>query len=124
MAGLDASGVARLLVEFGQRSELSGENPYKSRAYYKAAESLRGLAPPLADVIARGGLRDIPGVGAAIAERIRTLHETGTHPTLEAMRREVPASVLDMLSIPGLRAREVLQLHKQLGIATLEDLEQ
>ncbi len=72
MASLDASAVAKLLVEFGQRIELSGDNPYRARAYYKAAESLRALAVPLDEVIAKGRLRDIPGVGAAIAERIRT----------------------------------------------------
>jgi DNA polymerase (family 10) len=123
MASLDASGVARLLEEFGQRLELGGENPYKARAYFNAAKSLRGLAKPLHDIIANGELRDIPGEGQAIAERIRTLHETGTHPTLEVMRQGVPASVLEMLKIPALRAREIVQLHKQLGIATLEELE-
>jgi DNA polymerase (family X) len=123
MAGLDASGVARLLEEFGQRLELGGENPYRARAYGNAAKSLRGLTKPLHDIIANGQLRDIPGVGPTIAERIRTLHETGTHPTLEALRQEIPADVLEMLKIPGLRAREVVQIYKQLGIATLEELE-
>jgi len=123
MAGLDASGVARLLEEFGQRLELSGENPYKARAYSNAAKSLRGLTKPLADLIANGQLRDIPGVGPTIAERIRALHETGTHPALEALREDIPADVLEMLKIPGLRAREVVQIHKQLGITTLEELE-
>ena len=42
MAGLDGAEVARLLVEFGRRMELAGENPYRARAYGKAAE---GFAP-------------------------------------------------------------------------------
>jgi DNA polymerase (family X) len=122
-ARLDASAVAELLVEFGQRIELAGANPYRARAYYKAADSLRALTRPLEEVIAEGRLRDLPGVGAALAERIATLHESGTHGTLEAMRREVPASVLDMLRIPGLRPEQVLRLHDRLGIGTLADLE-
>jgi DNA polymerase (family X) len=124
MAHLDAAAVANLLVEFGQRIELGGDNPYRARAYYKAAESLRGLAVPLHEVIAKGRLRDIPGVGPAIAERIAALHESGTHPTLEDMRRQVPSSVLDMLRIPGLRPQQVLQIHDKLGIATLAELEE
>src|SRR5918998_3011294 len=111
MAPLDASAVARLLVEFGQRLELGGENPYKARAYYKAAENLRALTTPLDEAAAKGRLRDIPGVGAAIAERIATLHESGTHPTLEAMRRERPSGILEMLRIPGVRPRDVLHIH-------------
>lgn len=124
MPRLDASAVAKLLVEFGQRIELAGENPYRARAYHKAADSLRALATPLDEVIARGRLRDIPGVGPALAERIATLHETGTHPTLEELRRQVPASVLEMLRIPGLRPEQVLQLHNKLEIGTLAELEE
>jgi DNA polymerase (family X) len=68
MPDLDASAVAKLLTEFGQRSALRGGNPYRARAYGRAAESLLALTTPLSDLIAQGRLRDIPGVGAAIAE--------------------------------------------------------
>ena len=98
----DAAGVARLLLELSHRLLLAGENPYKARAYARAAESLPTLTIPLEDVIAQGRLREIPGVGAALAEVIRALHQNGTTPRLEAMRAEVPASVLEMLKIPGL----------------------
>jgi DNA polymerase (family 10) len=123
MGRLDASGVARLLTEYGQRLELGGENPYRARAYYKAAESLLALAAPLAEVIAKDRLRDIPGVGPAIAAKIKNLHESGTDPALEEMRRQVPAGVLEMLKIPGLRARDVLRIHKELDVTSLEELE-
>jgi DNA polymerase (family 10) len=124
MAGLDAAAVARLLVEFGRRMELAGENPYRARAYAKAAEGLRALTEPLEDLVAHGRLREIPGVGEGIAERIRTLQRTGTHSKLETLRRQVPASVLEMLNLPGLRADRVLKIYQQLGIATLDALEQ
>jgi DNA polymerase (family 10) len=59
-----------------------------------------------------------------IAGVITSLHKTGTHPTLEAMRQELPAGVLELLSIPGLRPEKVLKLHKTLGISSLAELEQ
>src|SRR5215212_7326518 len=123
MAGLDAPEVARLLTEYGQRLELSGENPYRARAYYKAAENFLFLTTPLHEVIAQDRLRDIPGVGPAIAAKIRNLHESGTDPALEAMRREIPAGVLEMLKIPGLRTQQILRIHKELEVASLEELE-
>ena len=70
MAGLDASTVANLLKEFGQRTELRGGNPYRARAYSRAAENLRTLTLPLEIVIAQERLREIPGVGEAIADII------------------------------------------------------
>ena len=120
----DATRVAALLVEIGQRLALAGENPYKTRAYAKAAESLLTLTIPLAEAIAAGRLREIPGVGAAIADTIATLHRDGTTPKLEALRQEVPTALLDLMRVPGLDPKKLLQAHRLLGISTREGLEQ
>ena len=124
MSDNDAAVVARLLLELSQRLLLAGENPYKARAYARAAESLLTLTIPLEDVIAQNRLREIPGVGAALAEVIRALHQNGTTPRLEAMRADVPASVLEMLKIPGLAPEKVMRIHQQLEITSLDELEQ
>ena len=120
----DTAEVAKLLVELGQRSALRGGNPYRARAYRRAAENLLALSTPLAELIAQDRLREIPGVGEAIAGIIKKLHGTGTHPALETMRQEIPAGVLEMLSVPGLRPEQVLKLHQKLGLASLADLEE
>jgi DNA polymerase (family 10) len=123
MTPLDASEVGKLLAEYGRRTALTGGNPYRSKAYLRAAESLAALAEPLERIVGEGRLREIPGIGAAIADIVTKLHRTGTHPSLERMRREIPEGVLEMLSVPGLRPDKVLKLHKQLGIANLAELE-
>src|SRR5919108_6063654 len=103
MPPFDASAVAKLLIEFGHRTALRGGNPYRSRSCYRSSESLLALAAPLQDIVRQAPLREIPGVGKAIADIITKLHETGTHPALERMRKEIPAGVLELLNIPGLR---------------------
>ena len=82
MTILDASAVARLLREFGKRTALRDGNPFKAKAYARAADNLLTLSEPLDDLIAQDRLREIPGVGEAIAHIIRRLHATGTHPGL------------------------------------------
>lgn len=121
---LNASAVAMLLNEFGQRTALRGGNPNRARAYSRAAENLLALTLPLDQIVAEDRLREIPGVGAAIADIVAKLHKTGTHAGLEAMRKDIPAGVLEFLSIPGLRPEKVLKLYSELGIALLEGLEQ
>src|SRR4051812_10674665 len=123
MAKLDAHEVAALLGEYGRRSALRGGNPYRSKAYIRAAENLAALAEPLERIVEEGRLREIPGVGGAIADIIAKLHRTGTHPSLEKIREEVPEGVLEMLSIPGLRPDKVLTLHRELRIGSIEELE-
>jgi DNA polymerase (family 10) len=60
-AKLDASAVAALLHEFGPRTALRGGNPYRAKAYTRAAENLMALSEPLEDLVADDRLKDIPG---------------------------------------------------------------
>ena len=124
MATFDAQAVAQLLREFAGRSSLRGGNPYRAKAYAHAADSLSALVVPLAQIVEAGRLTEIPGIGDAIADIVTKLHRTGTHPSLEAMRKEIPAGVLEMLAVPGLRPDKVLKLYQTLGITSLADLEQ
>jgi DNA polymerase (family 10) len=123
MKPLDIPALARLLREFGQRSSLRPGNPYRAKAYARAAESLGALVQPLDPLVAEGRLQELPGVGAAIADIITKLYRTGTHPSLESMRKDIPEGVLEMLSVPGLRPDKVLKLYKELGITSLAQLE-
>jgi DNA polymerase (family X) len=119
----EASEVARLLDELGRRALLYGGNPYRAKAYLRAAERVALLTEPLVDLVKQQRLQDIPGVGDAIAGVITQLCQTGSYPSLEKMRADVPESVLEMLTIPGLRSDKVMKLHKELGISTIEELE-
>jgi DNA polymerase (family 10) len=120
---LDTRQVAALLQEYGQRTALRGGNPYRARAYRRAAENLVALTEPLEQIIEKGELRTIPGVGDAIAEIITTLAQKGTHPSLEKLRRETPSSLLAMAAIPGLRTNQIVKLRDLLGIQTITELE-
>ena len=124
MSKANAPQVAKLLREYAQRTALRGGNPYyRAKAYSRAADSLAALAEPLDRLVEEERLTEIPGVGEAIADIITKLHGTGTHPSLEKLRKELPDGVLEMLTVPGLRPEKVLRLYKDLGIASLADLE-
>lgn len=119
----DRDEVGRLLQEIGQRLLLAGENPYRARAYARAAQALNTLLVPLEDVIAQDRLTELPGVGASLAGVIRELHEHGTTASLEALRGAYPASLLELLHIPGLAPDKIRKLHERLGISDLDGLE-
>ncbi|TGP50908.1 DNA polymerase/3'-5' exonuclease PolX [bacterium M00.F.Ca.ET.230.01.1.1] len=123
MAKTDPRTVASLLREYAHRTSLRGGNPYRTKAYLRAADSLAALSQPLDRIIAAGALTGIPGIGEAIADIVRKLYETGTHPSLEKLREEVPAGVLELFAIPGLRPDKILKLHQALGVNSLADLE-
>jgi DNA polymerase (family 10) len=124
MAKPDAATVAKMLRELGQRMELEGGNPYRARAYARAAENLSLSPEPLDRLIKEDRLKEIPGIGDAIAAVITNLYETGQHAKLEAMREKAPEGVLAMLRIPGLKPDRVRKLYTDLGIASVEELEE
>jgi len=123
MPKADTHTVAKLLREYAQRTALRGGNPYRAKAYSRAADSLTALAEPLDKLIAEERLTDVPGIGEAIADIVTKLYQTGTHPSLEKLRKEIPAGVLELLTIPRLRPEKVLRLYKDLGISSLAELE-
>jgi DNA polymerase (family X) len=118
----DAQRVASLLREYAQRTALRGGNPYRAKAYSRAADSIAALPLPLRVLVEEGRLTEIPGVGEAIADIITKLHRTGSHPSLENLRKEIPSGVLEMLKVPGLKAEKALRLYRDLGIVSLAEL--
>ncbi|WP_353026733.1 hypothetical protein [Mesorhizobium sp. M1399] len=121
MAKINPRTVASLLKEYAQRASMRGDNPYRIKAYLRAADSLTALSQPLDRIIAAGALTNIPGIGDAIADIVTKLYQTGTHPSLEKLREDVPAGVMELFAIPGLRPDKILKLHQALGVNSLAE---
>ncbi|HHP50459.1 MAG TPA: DNA polymerase/3'-5' exonuclease PolX [Moorella mulderi] len=115
--------LAWALKEMGDLLDIKGEEPYKVRAYHRAAQAIENLEEEVATIYARGDLEKIPGIGKNLAKKIAELLETGRSSFLENLRREVPPGLRDMLAIPGIGSRTVRQIYQSLGITALEELE-
>jgi len=122
MVKTDAQTVARLLREYAHRSSFRGGNPYRTKAYLRAADSLAALSQPLERMIAAGTLTEIPGIGDAIADIVTKLHTTGSHPSLDKLRKEVPEGLLELFAVPGLRPDKILKLYQEIGVSSLAEL--
>lgn len=110
--------VSRLLGE-------QGANPFRVRSWRAAAGTLRALARPVDDLLAReglAGLQRLPGIGESLARAIEDLVTTGRLPMLERLRGEADPEAL-LRTVPGIGPALARRLHDDLGLATLEDLE-
>lgn len=119
---MDNREVARALREIARLLEVEGEGAFKVRAYLVAADRVAALAAPLEEIAARGALRDIPGVGAAIAQKIESLLATGHVPLLDRLRAKYPGGVADLLRIPEIGPRKIGAL-VEAGITSVDALE-
>jgi len=102
--------------------EIKGEVVYKVLAYRKAADSLVNLGRDVNEVYKEGKLKDIPGVGKAIAEKISELLETGELGFLNRLSAEVPLSLAELLPVPDLGPKKIKLFWESSGITTLDEL--
>ena len=120
---LDKFAVARALREIGTLLELQNENPFKVRAYENGARAVEGLEEDLGALVAAGRLREVKGIGEALAKKITDLHRTGTTEVLERLRETYPPGTLDLVRIPEMGPKKAAALIAALGLRTLDDLE-
>ncbi len=116
--------LARLFYEMATLLEVRNESVFRVRAYQRAAQMLESLTEDIAAVAARGGLQKLPGIGKDLAVRVEEFLHTGRIDQLDAMRRDVPPRFLTLLEIRGLGPRTAKLLWDQLGVDSVERLEE
>ena len=116
------SQIAAVLEEIATLLELKDENVFKIRAYSNAARSLETFGGNLNDLQDEEALAKIPGIGKAIAAKIKELAATGKLKYVEELRAEFPKAILELFSISGLGAKKIKALYEQLHISSIEQL--
>ncbi|HMB91180.1 MAG TPA: helix-hairpin-helix domain-containing protein, partial [Rhodothermales bacterium] len=116
--------IARYLKETAALIELTGGNPFRGRAFDRAARTLEREETAVAELLAEDALTEIPGIGAGLAAQIRELLAYGSFELRDELLSAIPPGLLDALRVKGLGAKKVRRLWKELGITTLDELEQ
>ncbi|MEK9139745.1 MAG: histidinol-phosphatase [Nitrospirota bacterium] len=99
-------------------------NPYRVRAYRRAADALLTINEDVSTVADRQGLEEIDGIGTDLAKKIEEFLATGTIRAYEELKTPLPPEVQNWVTLPGLSDSLVTYLYFRLGIRTLSDLDQ
>jgi DNA polymerase (family 10) len=113
--------VESMLIEYADLLSILFDDPYKPRAYEKAARAVGGYPLDLEGKDLPEILK-IPSVGRSIGEKIEEFLTSGTMAELEALREKIPAGVRDMMSIPGLGPKKAMIIHRELGVGNVDEL--
>ena len=117
--------IARRFSRLATMMELRGDDPFRLRSYRNAAETIEVWPTPLQEVAAAEGmtgLQAIPGIGKAIAGKVIELLEKGTFDAWERLTAETPASLLDLLELPGIGPKTAMTLYQKFQVSSIEDL--
>ena len=105
-----------------QLMQLAGENRFKAIAFDRASQTIRGFEEDINKYIEEKRLINIKGIGKSIANDIYAYVETGEMPVLEKLKEKVPIGLIQWLDISGLGPKNILKIHQQFGISTLDEL--
>ncbi|HEY3151671.1 MAG TPA: DNA polymerase/3'-5' exonuclease PolX [Candidatus Binatia bacterium] len=111
----DLRAIARLLT-------IKGENPFKAQAYDRGASALENLQGDLDGLVKARRLREIPGVGTALAAIIEEIYQSGECWLLEQLQQELPAGAVELSELPGLTLKKIIALHDVLRVESIAEL--
>ena len=115
--------IAAMFDQAAELLEIKGDNPFRTRAYQRAARVIESL-PKSAESMLQAGedLSELPGIGEDLAGKIGAIVATGKFDLLESLKRELPGDLSELTAIPGLGPKRVKLLIEKLGVRSVEDL--
>jgi DNA polymerase (family X) len=120
---MNNSDIIAILENISELLEIKGENVFKSRSYLNAARSIKFLTEEVETLAAQDRLKEIPGVGEAIAKKLNELVTTGRLEYYEKLKAEFPPGINSLLEIRGIGPKTAALLIKELNIQNVADLE-
>jgi len=120
MKNLEVSAIFRDIADI---LEIQGANRFRIRAYQRAAQNIEGLTEDLENLIREGRLREIPGIGKDLSERIKEFAASGKIKIYEDLKKSIPEGLLELLNIPSVGPRTAKLLYEKLKIKDVSDLE-
>ncbi|OGI01287.1 MAG: histidinol-phosphatase [Candidatus Margulisbacteria bacterium GWF2_38_17] len=120
---MDKDRIAQIFLETAHLLEISGENPFKVRAYENAARTIESLNN-FEELSISGELKTIKGLGSSILEKIHELQTTGHLVYYEQLKEKTPPGLIEMMKVPTLGPKKVIILYHELGIKSIQELEQ
>ena len=118
---LDNATIADRLEAFAGLLDLAGSGYYTSRAYRRAAETIRESKAPIAKLVREGRVQDLRGIGRGIAGRLSELVQTGRIAELDELEREVQPELVGLGRFLGIGPKRMVEIGTALGVRTVDE---
>jgi DNA polymerase (family 10) len=114
--------IADVFNEIADMLDILGEDAFRIISYRRAARQMEALTEDVEDLVRQGRAKSIPGIGAALAEKVEEHVTTGKVGYHQELRARFPPGVLDLLRVRGVGPKKVKVLWQELGISDIETL--
>ncbi|MBM3223866.1 MAG: hypothetical protein FJZ47_08710 [Candidatus Tectomicrobia bacterium] len=124
MDNQDNHAFSAIFQDIANILELQGDDPFRIRAYRRAAQTLAGLSEPVRTIARRGALESLPGIGKTLSREIQELLETGHLRYYAHLLTTVPEGILALLRLASLTPEHVRTLWRTHDITSVKQLAQ
>ena len=115
--------IAGILNELADLQALRGENEFRIRSYRNAARTISGYTGSITEMAENGEeIQSLPGIGQSMAAKIEEIARTGTLSQLEELRKQVPATLMDIMKLEQMGPQRTREINEKLKVETIEDL--
>jgi len=121
---LENIDIARIFDDIADVLELKDENPFRIRSYRRAARVIHDMPEDAKTLVAEGRITEVRGIGKGLAEKIEDIIKTGTTEFYEEIRKDAFYHLADLLNIPGIGPKLAVKLNREIGVETVDDLEE
>jgi len=116
--------VAFIFNQIADLLEIQGANPFRIRAYRRAAMNIEGFADNIETVALSGTLRNIPGIGEDLSNKIEEYIRTGKIRFHEDLKQEIPLGLAKIVEVPSVGPKTAKQIYDKFRIQSIEELEE
>ncbi|HUV04436.1 MAG TPA: DNA polymerase/3'-5' exonuclease PolX, partial [Armatimonadota bacterium] len=103
--------------------EIKGESTFRVRAYRDAARRIESLAEDIQEIVSRGELQEIPGIGESIAAKIVEYLQTGRSTYYDELKKQIKPGIAELLGVPGIGPKKAKLFYDRLGVDSVDKLE-
>jgi hypothetical protein len=117
--------IADALERVADLLEAQDSESFRVRAYRAAADTLRRLERPAAEILreeGRAGLEQLPGIGRSISALVDEYVHNLRLGLLDRLEGQTSPEDL-FTTVPGIGEELAARIHRELGVETLEELE-
>ena len=115
--------IATMFDQAADLLEIKGDNPFRVRAYRRAARTIEGLPQSVGSMLAKeADLSELPGIGKDLAGKIAGIVESGHFDLLDQLKKKLPGDLGAMAGLPGLGPKRIKLLYDKAKVRTLDDL--
>ena len=116
--------IAKILNDVAAAYIITDENRFRIIAYQNAASSIEHATSEVKDLWEEGKLDTLPGLGENIRKHLDELFTTGKVRHFEAVTKDIPQVVFELLKVRGMGPKTAYKLATSLKLKSLKDLVQ